>query len=370
MSPRRLISRGLPARALYARHAVLAQNSISWAALLAVSALLGWVLNRAAFPAALLLGPMIAAIGWALGGARLSVPRSGFMAAQATIGCLIARTLTPSTIVSMASHWLTMVAVVSTTIIAGGLVGWVLVRLRALPGTTAAWGSSPGAASAMIPMAEEFGADIRLVALMQYLRVVVVVLTASMVARLLVDVSHGAAGEPERLSMPLVVPWSSLLETLAIAGVGVLIGRRLRVPAGPLLVPMLLGGALEATGLVTIVLPSWLLEIAYAIIGWYVGLAFSKDVIGFAFRAIPQLLLATLLLIGLCGLSAFLLILFLHTDPLTAYLATSPGGIDSVAIIAIGGHADLPFVLALQTLRVFVVIITGPPIAKLISRYS
>ena len=346
----------------------LPRKLASWAVLLALSAALGFALNRAAVPAALLLGPMIAAIALALSGVRLSVPRWGFMAAQAIVGCLIARTLTASTVVSMVRHWPTMLAVVLTTILAGGLVGWVLVRLRALPGTTAAWGSSPGAASAMIVMAEDFGADIRLVAFMQYLRVVVVVLSASMVSRLLGG--HDAAARAPGLSMPFLVPWQSLVPTVAIAAVGALIGRQLRIPAGPLLVPMIFGALLETTNLVDIMLPSWLLEIAYAIIGWYVGLAFNRHVIVYALRAIPQLLLGTLLLIALCAVSAVVLTLSLDTDPLSAYLATSPGGLDSVAIIAIGSHADLPFVLALQTLRMFMVIITGPAIAKLISRYG
>jgi membrane AbrB-like protein len=341
---------------------------VSWVVLLALSVPVGWALNRAAIPAALLLGPMIAAIVLALSGVRLSVPRWGFMAAQAIVGCLIARSLTMSIVVSMVRHWPTMVAVVLITILAGGLVGWVLVRLRALPGTTAAWGSSPGAASAMILMAEDFGADIRLVAFMQYLRVVIVVLSASIVSRLLVG--HVAAAPAPRVWMSFWVPWHSLAQTVAIAAVGGLIGRQLRIPAGPFLVPMMFGAVLQTTQLVDIVLPSWLLEIAYATIGWYVGLAFNRDVIIYAFRAIPQMLLATVLLIALCGLCAVMLTLLLHTDPLSAYLATSPGGLDSVAIIAIGSHADLPFVLALQTLRMFMVTITGPAIAKLISRYG
>jgi membrane AbrB-like protein len=340
---------------------------VSWILLLALSVTLGWALNRAAVPAALLLGPMIAAIVLALSGVRLGVPRWGFMAAQAVVGCLIARSLTTSIVVSMVRHWPTMVAVVLVTILAGGLVGWVLVRLRALPGTTAAWGSSPGAASAMILMAEDFGADIRLVAFMQYLRIVIVVLSASIVSRLLVaDVGAPSAA---RLSS-FWVPWHSLAQTVAIAAIGALIGRQLRIPAGPFLVPMIFGAVLQTTALVEIALPSWLLDIAYATTGWYVGLAFNREVIIYAFRAIPQMLLATLLLIALCGLSAVTLTLLLHTDPLSAYLATSPGGLDSVAIIAIASHADLPFVLALQTLRMFMVIVTGPAIAKLISRYG
>ena len=75
----------------------------------------------------------------------------------------------------------------------------------------------------------------------------------------------------------------------------------------------------------------------------------NADVL-YALRAIPQLVLSTFLLIGLCAVSAWLLTLFLHTDGLTAYLATSPGGLDSVAIIAVGSGANTPFVLAVQTL--------------------
>jgi uncharacterized protein len=53
-------------------------------------------------------------------------------------------------------------------------------------------------------------------------------------------------------------------------------------------------------------------------------------------------------LIGLCGVSAWILMRLLPVDALTAYLATSPGGLDSAALIAAGNHADLPFVPALQ----------------------
>jgi uncharacterized membrane protein AbrB (regulator of aidB expression) len=55
-------------------------------------------------------------------------------------------------------------------------------------------------------------------------------------------------------------------------------------------------------------------------------------------------------------------------DPLTAYLSTSPGGIDSVAIIAASSKVDLPFVMALQTIRLFVVIVIGPTFAGIVAR--
>lgn len=221
----------------------------------------------------------------------------------------------------------------------------------------------------MVALAEEFGADMQLVAFMQYLRVVIVVLSASIVSRLLLG------GTPPQAAMPPLgtlfaaqpLPFAA---TLVIAAVGALIGRRLRIPGGALLVPMMVGTVLHTTGVVAITLPPWLLGVAYAALGWYVGLGFTRRVFLHAFRAIPQLLLSTLMLIALCGLSAWLLTVLLHTEALTAYLATSPGGLDAVAIIAITSHADLPFVMAIQTLRLFVVIVTGPPIARLICRYA
>jgi uncharacterized membrane protein AbrB (regulator of aidB expression) len=58
----------------------------------------------------------------------------------------------------------------------------------------------------------------------------------------------------------------------------------------------------------------------------------------------------------------------LGIDPLTAYLATSPGGMDSVAIIAAASNrVDLSFVMALQTARFVFVLIGGPPLARLIA---
>jgi membrane AbrB-like protein len=71
--------------------------------------------------------------------------------------------------------------------------------------------------------------------------------------------------------------------------------------------------------------------------------------------------------IGACAGLAALLVAFAGIDPLTAYLATSPGGIDSIAIIGMAGGADMPFVMAMQTARFLVVMATGAWIARLVA---
>lgn len=337
---------------------------LRWTALVAVSAALAYGLSRAHFPAALLLGPMLAAIIFGVRGAGLSLSRPLFLAAQAVIGCLVARSATTEIAATLREDGFIILAVVGVTVAAGALTGLALTRLRVLPGTTAAWGSSPGGAAAMVAMAEDYGADPRLVAFMQYVRVAAVVLSASLVARLLADVAGPAgAGSPEESWT-----WPGLAATIAVAAVGYGLASLLRLPSAPLVGPMGLGVILHATGLLDIALPGLALDAAYAAIGWYVGLRFNRRTLDATLHALPGVLTATGAIILLCGLWAWALTHWLPIDFLTAFLATSPGGLDSVAIIALGSRADVSFVLAVQTLRLFVVLATGPILAKWIAR--
>jgi len=57
---------------------------------------------------------------------------------------------------------------------------------------------------------------------------------------------------------------------------------------------------------------------------WFVGLAFTREVVRYALRTLPMLVGSTLLLIGLCAAVGEELRGLIHADPLTAYLATSP----------------------------------------------
>ena len=65
-----------------------------------------------------------------------------------------------------------------------------------------------------------------------------------------------------------------------------------------------------------------------------------------------------------CGILAATLTALFHVDPLTAYLATSPGGVDAAAIIAASTKVDTPFVMAMQTVRMIVLLLVGPYIAR------
>lgn len=341
-----------------------------WIALVCVSAPLALALKWAEFPAAMLLGPMLAGVAFGLRGASARVPGWGFLGAQAVVGCQVGMAITASILSTLLDSWLAMLLVVAGTVLAGALVGLALERWRLLPPNTAAWGFSPGGAAAMTAMAVEYGADVRLVAFTQYLRLFVVVLTASGVSRLLIGPGAVADHHVALLDFGFAPPDWAFGVTLAVVAGGCWLGRVLRMPSGALLLPMVGAAVLNATGAAHLSLPPWFLALGYAGLGWYIGLRFTPEAVRHAMRAIPALLAATAVLIGLCAVSAWLLTLYLHVDPLTAYLATSPGGLDSVTVIAVGSRADVAFVLAVQTLRVFMVVLVGPAIARAICRKS
>lgn len=344
----------------------LTRQQIRWAGLLALSVLLATAFDHVGLPAALLLGPMLAAIAVAVLGFEVRVPRSGFVAAQGVIGCLIARGIPGSMVSTLSAHWAVfIVGVLAVTVLANAL-GWLLARWEVFPGDTAVWGSAPGAASAMMIMAEAHGADVRLVAFMQYLRVVCVSVAASVVAHWWIGRSGGAIWPQPAAHAILLAPahWGAFAATLLVAFAGAALGARLRLPAGGLLLPMIAGILLQEAGDVRIELPPLLLAAAYAFVGWTIGSRFNRQVLAITLRSLPKVLASIFALIALCGVLAAALVRWAHVDPLTAYLATSPGGADSVAIIAASTPVDVPFVLTMQVLRMLFVMSTGPAIAR------
>jgi uncharacterized protein len=333
--------------------------------LIAGSALLATLLEIVGLPAALLLGPMIAGIVLATNGGQISAPRLPVQAAQAIVGCMAARAITGDIVFAFLKDWPLFLAVVVAIVATSSLLGWTIGRFQVLPGTTAVWGTSPGAASAMMVLAGSFGADARLVAFMQYTRVVCVAGLASAVGWVWVGPAAFAAAH---VTWFPAIAWPDFAATLGVAATGVVVGAGLRMPAGALLVPMVGGALIEGTGLAHLTLPPWLLALSYAFLGWSVGLGFTRAILAHARRALPQVLLATFAIIAVSGGLAVVLVRTAGIDPLTAYLATSPGGMDTVAIIASSSRVDISFVMALQTLRLVIVILAGPPLARLIAQ--
>ncbi|RZI89946.1 MAG: AbrB family transcriptional regulator [Pseudomonas sp.] len=340
---------------------------LRWLALIGCAAASGQLLHALAVPAGLFLGPMLTAIAFGVSGAGLRLHKQVFRFGQGCVGLMVAHSMSWTVLAALAQSWPVMLITTLLTVLLSAVVGLATVRYGGISAATAAWGTAPGAASAMVSMAEAHGADPRIVATMQYVRVVCVVMIGALVSHLL-----GAGDIASKALVPAAstpaVQLNQLLPCLAVIVIGITLAAKL--PAGALLAPLLIGSALQLSGLMQITLPGWLLAFAYGAIGCYVGLRFDRATVRYVGSRLPTMIAGATGLIALCAGCAWLLAWVTGHDFLSMYLATSPGGLDAMAIIAVETQSDVGLVLAMQTLRLFAVIITGAFCARQIIRLA
>jgi uncharacterized membrane protein AbrB (regulator of aidB expression) len=167
------------------------------------------------------------------------VSRTFALGAQTILGCLIAKSFNAGLLSVLAVHWP------------------ILIGL---------------AAATLIMTAAQHGADKRVVALMQYSRIILVAFAAVAVARVL-----GHPGGSSNLLAPgggqtfwsLPLHELGFLEAIALALAGALCVKLTGQSSAALFVPAFGGAAVQAAGLITIELPPLVPALAFGVIGWY-----------------------------------------------------------------------------------------------------
>jgi uncharacterized protein len=328
-------------------------------------------LHAIGLPSSTLFGALL--VGLAVALARpgaLAVPEPAFVASQAVIGVTLGGYLQASSLSAVAGDWLPVLLVSAATLAVSLLAGAVLSRATGLDRSSAALGMVAGGATGIVTMADELGGDDRLVAFMQYLRVLLVVVLTPLLTALAFPGHHGAGagvGGPQPAAFGDLEGW---LLTAAIAPAGALAARRVRLPAAPLLGPMILSAALTLSlPAGTFAVPPALRELAFAVIGLQVGLRFTAATLREVGRLLAPVALAVVGLLVACFGLAVVLELTTSVSLLDAYLATTPGGLYAVLALAFGAGANTTFIVAVQGLRVLVMVLLAPvAVRALVSR--
>lgn len=340
----------------------------AWLGLAVASALLGALLLTLHLPAAGLLACMVCAVGWALRGPALALPAWAFNAGQALLGCLMAQSLQPRQLQAVWANAPLFLGATLLLIGASTALGWWLMRRQVMPGSTALWGMTPGASAAMVVLAGQYGADMRLVAFMQYTRLLLITVVAALVM-------HWALGAGALARVPWwQQPWwgqpsaAGLGWTAALVLLGAVLAPRLPLAGAAMVLPLLGALLLAHLGRQGPALPPALMLLSYASLGWGVGLRFTSAILRHALRSLPQVLGCTLLLM-LVGLALGAALHWVTgLDALSAFLATSPGGADSMAVLVAGSAVDAGFVMAMQLARFLIVLLVGPALTQRLAR--
>jgi uncharacterized protein len=334
--------------------------TVAWLSVGIATAAVALGLSAAGLPSSTLFGALVIGVVVALARpGRIAVPPVAFAASQAVVGVTIGAYLRGSSLSALGGEWLPVLLVSAATLGVSLAAGAVLARVTSVDEPTAALGMVAGGASGIVGIAGELGGDDRLVAFMQYLRVLVVVVVTPLFTALAFPGHHGAAAAAG--SEPAFGDLEDWLLTLAIAPLGALAGRRTRLPAGILLGPMILSAALTlALPDGTFAVPAVLRELAFAGIGLSVGLRFTIATVREVGRLLVPVAIAILALLLACFGLAVVLWLTTSVSLLDAYLATTPGGLYAVLALAFGAGANTTFIVAVQGLRVIVMVLVAP----------
>jgi membrane AbrB-like protein len=314
----------------------------------------GVAMNAVGVPSPYLFAALLIGLARALAIAQpLELPRKVFVAAQAVTGVTLGTYLQRSSLHVLADDWLAVALVSLATLGISLAAGGILARLTILDRPTAALGMIAGGASGIVGISDDLGGDDRLVAFMQYLRVLVVVLVTPLLVGVIFPGAH-AGSVPN--TGPILGTAQGWLLTAAIA----VAGQAIRLPARALMGPMLVAGALTLTGATDFAVPPLLREAAFATIGLYIGLRFTTDTI----RAVGKLVLPVAISIVALLVACFALAIVLNATTSVsledAYLATTPGGLYAVLAVAFGAGANTTFIVAVQSLRVLVMVMLAP----------
>ncbi len=320
------------------------------------------LLDRAGVPSPALFGGLLAGLVRGLAGRTpLDVPRPGQAAAQAVVGVSIGALVDPDTLAAIGEDWAPVLLVTLATLLLTVAAGLLLRLQPGISPVTGAFAMIAGGASGITAMARDLGADDRMVAVLQYLRVVLVVVLMPVVATTVYGADPGgtAVAEPAGPGWP-----AGLAFTAGCVLAGVPLARLVRLPVPSLLGPLLVAAAADLSGLSRGAgVPAAVEAAAFLLIGLAVGVRFTVASLRTVGRALP---LAVALIAGLVAACAGLgevLAAATGVSRLDGYLATTPGGLYAVLATATGSGADATFVLAVQVLRLFVMLLAAPLVA-------
>ena len=342
--------------------------STRWLVVAPVSVFLGLLFAWWNVPAGWILAGILASGASALlSGLELPLNKYVNRVGRGTIGMLAALPLAGVGLGELAGY-LAPGLVVALVIVAAGIAGGLLLARTEpeISRETGVLSMLAGGSSVMPVLARDLGADFRYVALSQYLRLLAVSMTLPLVTAFFTLPSAGAGGTTPPVN------WWMFPAVLLIAFFGMDLGRLLHLPSpgifGPLAITVVLGILLPAEW--SLQPPEFFRVFAFLVVGWMCGGALSMPALRLFARQLPATVTFIVGLSVVCALLAIPIMYWVDITYFEAYLATSPGAIETALALSSEGGAGAS-VVAIQLIRLLgVLLIAGwlPQILRLLLR--
>ena len=332
---------------------------------LAIAAAGGAALGLIGVPAGWLSGSILAVAGASLAGRPMLIPTLLMRAIFVLIGISLGAVVTPETLHGMATYPVSIaVLILAMALISIGGAGYLRVIHR--------WGNvdaylaaAPGGMSQVLALGAELGGDLRAIAIVQSIRVVVIAVGLPAGLSML-----GLVGQaPPRVTGVLSIGVVDELAILVAASTVVaIIAYRIRFPGGLLFGAMLTSAALHGSGLIHAVMPWWVVNTVMVAMGAITGSRFANTPLRMLLNFVGAAFGSFAVAVTIAAAFAAVLISVLSLRAAEVMIAFAPGSVDAMMLLALALNLDPVYVGAHHLTRIFFVSLTMPLVARRTAR--
>ncbi len=315
-------------------------------------------------PLPFLFGPMAATLVFALFGGKPRRFGNISTFARTILGVAVGTSITPE-VVERVPAMIKSVSLIPIYLAVIGFMGYAYFRrIHKFDPMTAYFAAMPGGLQDMILFGEQAGGNPRKLSLIHATRVLVIVTIVPIVLTVAYKVELS-----EPIGSPVTdLPWHEMALMLVAALAGWKIAERLGLFGASILGPMIAAAVLSLTDLIHSRPPSEALLFSQFAIGAGIGVHYA----GITLRELRQVVSAAvayvLLLAIVAAIFAAIATFFELAAPVEALLAFVPAGQAEIAILTIVAGADLGFVITHHLVRITLVILGAPLVARRIKR--
>ncbi len=333
---------------------------------LALGGLGGALADWAQLPLAWMIGAMLATTAGAMAGLPIAVPTALRNLFVVVLGVMLGSSFTPAILDQLGDWAVSLTALIAYVVMSGAAGTLFFRRFVGYDRVTAYFAAMPGGLSEMVLVGTAMGGDTRIISMTHAARILLIVLALPFAFQLLLD--YDPATRPAfGAAMGELAPGD--LALLALCGVAGFFGARaLRIPAAPVVGPMILSAVVHLAGWTSAPPPAVLVAAAQVVVGAAIGCRFAGVGLGFILRIVTAAAGVTLVMMAVTLLVAWLIHLATGLPAEALVLAFAPGGLAEMSLIALALSMDAAFVATHHIVRIFLVVVLAPLTFRLAGR--
>lgn len=282
--------------------------------------------------------------------------------AMSMIGTMIGASFSPGLLQLLPQFWMSALALVPFILMAHWGSYAIMRKLGGYSRLDAYFAALPGGIVDSAALAEEAGADLRVVTTQHFIRIILVVTTVPFLFLIVQGQAVGSAAGQTLADGNYELTDIALISAIAMAGL--VLGRIARLPVSHMLGPLLLALALSVSGVVELHVPEWLTHLAQYLVGTALGAQFSGVSRRLLARGLGIGLVVGVYMLTLGAGIALLLVPHVPADFPPLFISFAAGGLAEMSLIALSLNFN-PVVVALHHLfRILMTVSIGAIIAK------